>query len=379
MKVAILHDELVRRGGAERVTLAFQKAFPDAPIYTSVYREDLTFPDFKKSVIHTSVVNKYINNEKQLKKFFFPFVIWGMQRLNIKGYDVVLMSSTHCAKYPNIAKGIKVVNYCHTPFRLAWLPNTYLEYLDSKGVKRKAFDILIKILKKIDYKAAQRTDLFLTNAQEIVERIKKYYSWKQQIEVINPPINCDEFYVEPNSKKDYYIVVCRLEYYKKVDLVIEAFNRTNKKLIIVGKGSQSAQLKKLAKSTNIEFKTNLGNDELATLYANAKALVFPQYEDYGITPLEANASGIPVIAFGEGGIKETMIPYTGDASKATAVFFKNQTVEDVEDAITKFEELNFDASFIRKHAEEFDEKMFIKRIQEVVYKIGNKQKETAHS
>lgn len=367
MKIAIVHDELMRRGGAEQVVRCFHQAFPKAPIYTMAYRQDLTYPDFKECTIKTSWFNKICFSESILKKLFFPFGLWAMKQMKISGFDVVLISSTYAAKYPKVAPNTIVINYCHTPFRLAWYPESYRQYTNSKGVIRYAFNIVKKILQKIDFSSAQRTDHFIANTKEVTQRIKDVYNYQLPVEVINPPVNCNNFYVTKNTK-NYYLVVCRLESYKKIDLIIEAFNALGYPLIIVGKGSLEDEFKKMAKS-NITFKSGLSTKELAKLYAECKAFVFAQKEDYGITPLEANASGRPVIAYGEGGVKETMIPYKDDASKATALFFETQTPDNLIEAIKKFESLNFSPEFIRKHAEGFDEEMFIANIREYVESI----------
>lgn len=372
MKIAIVQDELVRKGGAEQVVRYFSMAFPDAPIYTSAYQADGTFEYFKNCDVRSSWFQLFAKNEKLLKRFFFPFGVIAMKQLDVTGYDVVLLSSTQCAKYVKISKNSLVINYCHTPFRLAWRPESYAEYTSAGFVKKLLYNIVIHILKFIDFKAAQRTDIFLTNAEEVKLRIQSSYKTSKQIAVINPPVDCSQFVVN-NTVKDYYLVVSRFEYYKRVDLVIQAFNILGLPLIIVGKGSKEKELKELAGS-NITFMSNVPENALVDLYANCKALVFPQLEDYGITPLEAASAGRPVIAYGKGGVLETMIPYRGNAQEATAVFFEEQTVESVLKAIKIFENLEFDPHFIRRHAEKFDKMVFIQKIKDFVNENFNKHK-----
>jgi glycosyltransferase involved in cell wall biosynthesis len=277
----------------------------------------------------------------------------------------VLMSSTYAAKYPKIDPATLVINYCHTPFRLAWYSDSYSLITRSKGVSKFILKGIVKVLQKLDFKAAQRSDLFIANTVEVAQRIRQVYKYKGEVEVINPPANCDNFYIS-STIKDYYLVVCRLESYKKIDLIVECFNQLGLPLIIVGKGSMEEEIKNMAKS-NIIFKNSLSSDELAKLYAECKAFVFAQKEDYGITPLEANAAGRPVIAFGQGGVLETMIPYNGDAKVATAVFFNKQTSESLIEAIKEFEKLKFSPDFIRKHAEKFHETLFVEKIRDFVY------------
>jgi glycosyltransferase involved in cell wall biosynthesis len=364
MKIAIVHDELMRRGGAEQVVRCFHQAFPEAPLYTMAYRPELTYPDFKNCRISTSWYNRFTRNEEIMRKLFFPFGVWAMKQLKIEDYDIILMSSTYAAKYANIDKKTLVINYCHTPFRLAWYPESYSQYVGSKGLVRLAYDFVIGQLRKIDFRSAQRSDIFIANTAEVGNRIKTVYRHSKHIEVIKPPVNCMKFYVS-EKPKDYYLVVSRLESYKKIDLIVETFNELGYPLVIVGKGSMEEKLKKMA-GPNIKFFSGLSSEELAALYSECKAFIFPQKEDYGITPLEANASGRPVIAFGEGGVLDTMIPYSGDASRATALFFKDQTREALIEAIKKFQTLEFSPEFIRTHAEKFDEIKFIEKIRSFV-------------
>lgn len=365
MKIAIVHDELVRKGGAEQVTRCFHMAFPEAPIFTLAYNPDTTYTYFKNCQIRTSWFQNIAHDEKRLKQLFFPLGIIAMQQLDVTAYDVVLMSSTYCAKYVKISPNAIVINYCHQPFRLAWYPDSYKEFIISKGIKKWLLQRVVSILQKVDYNAAKRTDYFIANTKETALKIRKIYNYKNDIPVIKPPVNCANFHVS-SEVKDYYLVVARLEYYKKVDLVIDAFNELGYPLIIIGKGSKEQELKKYSKN-NISFRNNLSTEELRNLYTDCKAFIFPQLEDYGITPLEANASGRPVIAYGEGGVKETMIPYTGDFSKATAIFFPEQTKESLITAIKLFERLPaFNSNFIREHAETFDESAFIEVIKKFV-------------
>jgi len=371
MNIAIIQDELVRKGGAEQVVLSFQNAFPDAPIFTLSYNEEATYPEFKKSNIIVSFFGKIIKSDSNLKRFFFPFGVWAMKAMEVRGYDVVLLSTTHCAKYVQVEKNAIVVTYCHTPFRLVFRPESYEEVNRASGIKALLYRFVVKSLKRIDISSARRTDYFITNAKEVVPRIQDAYQPSRPVEVINPPVKCDNFYVSENVE-DYYLVVSRFEPYKKVDLVINAFNQLkNNKLVVVGKGSMKKDLVKIA-GKNIVFKEGLSSSELADMYSKCKALIFPQHEDYGITPLEANASGRPVIAYGVGGVLDTMIPYTNDSLKSTGVFFNEQTVESLIDAIGQFEKVKFDPKFIRAHAETFDECVFVEKIREFINEKYNK-------
>ncbi|MBT2562764.1 glycosyltransferase [Pedobacter sp. ISL-64] len=363
MKIAIVHDELMRRGGAEQVVLTMLKAFPDADVYTLAYNPEGTYPEYRNYNIKTSALQFLSKSVKWMQRLYFPFALWAMKAVKVHGYDVVLISNTHSAKYVDIDKNAVVFIYTYTPFRLAWNPTSYSQYNDSKGIHRWVFDKVVSYLRKVDKKAAQKGNFYLGMTNETSQRIKDAYDIRD-VKIIPPDVKTRNFHVV-EKPQDYYLLVSRLEFYKKADLAIEAFNRLGLKLIVVGNGTKAEELKRLAKN-NIEFRKGLSSEELAILYANCKALIFPQYEDYGITPLEANASGRPVIAYEIGGVLETMIPYDNDASRATAVFFKEQTVKSLIDAISLFETLEFDSKFIRAHAEKFDESVFMKELQKFV-------------
>ncbi|MCD0486939.1 glycosyltransferase [Pedobacter sp. MC2016-14] len=365
MKIAIVHDELMRKGGAEQVVLTMLKAFPDADVYTLAYNPTATYPEFANYNIRTSGFQWVSKSVVWMQRLYFPFGILAMRNMDVKGYDVVLTSTTHCAKYVSVDDESLVVTYCHTPFRLAWRPESYNEVTSSGFIKKMLYKLVVRVLRKVDAVSALRTDYFLTNAQEVVPRIKSAYHPNRRVTVINPPVKCDQF--KPvEQDKDYYLVVSRFEPYKKVDLVIEAFNKMpDKKLVVLGKGTMENYLRGIA-APNVSFLTNLDAQEIAALYAGARALVFPQHEDYGITPLEANASGCPVIAYGAGGVLETMIPYRGNASRCTALFFENQDVASLTAAIYEFEGLKFNSKFIRRHAELFDEPVFIEKLKKFI-------------
>jgi len=263
VKIAVVHDELMRKDGADQVTLCFHKIFPTAPIYTLAYRKTLTYPEFDECTIITSFFNKLAINEKILKLGFFRFGLIAMKSLNLKSFDVVLISSTYCAKYVVVNKTALVINFCHSPFRLAWYPDSYKEYNSGKGIKKKILNYIISILRKIDFATAQRTDYFIANASEMANKINVVYKPKDQIVGINLPVKCINFQVS-EAAGSYFLVVCRLEYYKRVDIVIEAFNELNPPLIVVGKGSQESSLKLIVKG-NVTFKGSISLQELSAL------------------------------------------------------------------------------------------------------------------
>ncbi|SMD34376.1 Glycosyltransferase involved in cell wall bisynthesis [Reichenbachiella faecimaris] len=367
MKVAIIHDDLMRRGGAEKVAKTISNLYPDAPIYTLAYRPESTYPEFKDKNIITSWFQWFARNEFLMKWLFFPLGLLAMRSIKLKGYDLVIMSTTYCAKYVKIQPGTRIVAYCYTPFRLAWNPMSYDIYKNSKGSIRWVFDNVVTILKNVDKKASTQIDYFIAMTQETRERLIAAYHPKNNIPIINPAVELSNFSIS-SKIEDYYLLVSRFEPYKKVDLAIEAFNKNGRHLIIVGRGSQKEKLIGLA-GKNIEFRENLSDLELAKLYENCRGFIFPQYEDYGITPLEANAAGRPVIAYNKGGVLDTMIPYHLDRKNATAYFFDEQSVESLNRAINAFEKVNFAPNKMRANAERFSEKRFKSELKNFIDSI----------
>lgn len=370
LKIALVHDGLFTRGGAERVLLNFQKAFPDSPIYTTVYHPNNTYPEFKNSRIITSWFNYLARSEFLFKILFFPFGLLAARSLNLKDYDIILCSTTHCAKYIRVSKKSLVINYCYTPFRLAWNPDSYniLNNIFSKIL----FAPVIKILKLIDFFFAQRANYYIAMTPDMKKRIQECYKIpSKKIKIIQPSIDTSKF-ISSESKKDYFLVVSRLEKYKKVEIVIECFNDLNIPLIIVGDGMLEKELKKSA-NDNITFLKNISDDELIKLYSNCKALIFPQKEDYGLTVLESYASGRPVICYNEGGAKFTGIEFSiKNQLESTMLTFNEQSSAAIKKCIIKFDEKMFDARFIKSHANNFDDKTFISNLIEFVnYKFNN--------
>jgi glycosyltransferase involved in cell wall biosynthesis len=363
MKIALVHDGLFTKGGGERVLLNFQKAFPLAPIFTTVYHKKNNYPEFIKSNIITSWFQYIALNEFLYKMLFFPLGICAARSLDLRDYDIVLCSTTHCGKYIKVNKNALVINYCYTPFRLAWNPSSYNL---SKNIIVKSFlNQILKILRKIDYYYAQRANFYIAMTEETSLRIKDCYNHSKSIEIISPSIDTSKF-KKSVLIKDYFLVVSRLEKYKKVDMIIDVFNKIKLPLIIIGSGTQEKYLKKIAKN-NIKFLKNISDNELKKYYSESKALVFPQYEDYGLTVLESYASGRPAICFNGGGAKYTGIALNdSNKNKATMLTFDKQNSDDLENAILRFDESLFDSESIINHIKQYDDKIFIKKIRKFV-------------
>jgi len=347
LKIAIVCDWLTNFAGAERVILKLHEMFPNASIYTSVYNAE-KMPEFKDAVIHTSFIQN-LPKAKEKHQWYLPFYPYAFEQFDLSAYDIVI-SSCHSASKGIITKPQTMhISYCHSPMRYAW-DNSH-EYLRTYKFPWPISSFIPKLIHKIrmwDRLAADRVDYFVTNSKFVKKRIKKYY--KQDSEIIYPMVNVKDFHMT-SGKKDYYLAVGRFTPYKKFDLIVDTFNELPYKLKIVGTGKQEKELKSKAKK-NIEFLGRVSEDKLKELYANSKALIFPQIEDFGITPLESMASGRPVIAFKAGGALETV------KDKLSGMYFEEQNVPYLKAAIQKFEKMKWNPKEIRQYVRKFDENVF---------------------
>jgi len=359
MKIAIVTDWLTNYGGAESVISAFHDLFPDAPVYTTMYRPKNVRELGKLKDVRTTWLNKLpIKHQWLLGQM--PTAI---EMMDLDEFDIVL-SSCHSVSKGVITKPSTLhVCYCHTPMRYAW------ESWDFETRLKKFPSILHPLIRKQiakirewDYCAAQRVDKYIANSTYTGNQIQKYY--KRDSDVIYPPVHTEKFKPLKNPSEKYYFSIGRLIPYKKFDLIVETFNQLGLPLKIAGTGPDFNKIRKMAKK-NVEILGHVDDKILVELYANSKALLFPQIEDAGIVPLEAMASGRPVIALNRGGSLDTMI------ENKTGVFFNEQTVESLSDAIYKFEKMDFDPKFIRKHAESFDVEIFKQKISDYIGREWN--------
>jgi len=352
-KVALVFDWMTNMGGAEKVNLILHRMFPKAPIFTSIFNEE-KMEGFEKADIRTSFIQK-LPGAKNHHQMYLNFMPQAYELFDLSQFDIVISSSHACAKGIITKPETLHVSYCHSPMRYAW--DNWQEYIRSYKIN----PILKKIAKRKMHKlrmwdklSADRVDYFIANSKTTQKRIEKYY--RRPSTVIHPMVDTDSF--TPNkTKKGYFLAVGRLIPYKKFDLVIEAFNELGLPLKIVGTGIMENDLRKMAKD-NIEFLGRTDDAELQHLYQNAEALIFPQLEDFGIVPLEAMASGTPVIAYKGGGALETVV------ENETGVFFDQQTNLHLIGAVEKFIEKknSFNTQIIREHAETFDQEAFERKL-----------------
>ena len=357
MKVALVHDYLNQMGGAERVVMAFHEIFPDAPIYTSIYDPQRVDPAFQKMDIRTSFMQKFPLVTKHHQPYL-PFYPFAMESLDLRGYDLVLSSSSAFAKGVITRPETMHICYCHTPMRWCWNYDEYVEREQLGKIARSILPFFITGLRTWDQSSSMRVDHFIANSPVVAERIRKYY--RRDAVVIPPPVDASRFSFDPTAQlEDYFLIVSRLIPYKRIDLAIEACNKLHLPLVIVGSGRDLERLKKMAGPT-IRFLGRLSDKEVLYYYAHCRAFLFPGEEDFGITPLEAQASGRPVIAYGAGGALASVI------DGVTGVFFKEQTVESLASILEAFDEHKFDPQTMRNHALEFDMPRFHRRILQFI-------------
>jgi len=355
-RIAIVQDALVVSGGSERVAAALCQVFPEADLFTSVYLPDRTYPFFKNITVRTLPGSLFINSEKNFKRTY-PFWLLGFFMLDLSKYDVIITSSSYAAKF--IRKPQKSIHICylHNPIRFIWNRDSY-ENTSLPFNKQfiKLIDLFIPFLRKLDSYFTKKIDIIISNSQNIAKKTKDIY--QRESIVIYPPIESEKF-SNNEQKKDFYIYVGRLLSYKRVDLAIKACKELNKKLVIVGIGPEFDELKKISNDL-IEFRGLVTEESLITLYAQAKGLIFPGKEDFGLVPVEAQASGCPIIAYREGGALETV------KDGETGVFFEKQDVKSLVNAIRRFEYQNFDKKQIILNAKSFDFSFFSNQIKNIV-------------
>lgn len=364
MKIAIVHDYLCGLGGSERVFQYMCEEFQEADIYTLAYNPDATYPYFRECQIKTTWLNPLVRTMEAFR-WSFPLATFAMEGLDLHKYDVVLSSSATVAKYVRVPNG-RHICYCYIPTRALW---QFDEYFGSSW-KAKLVKLFLPYLRRRDYQAAQRVDKFIAISNVTKEHILACYG--KESDIIYSPINLKNFHPAA-IKKAHFLLVSRLEQWKRVDYAIEAFNRLGLPLRIIGTGIEEARLKALAQP-NIEFLGSVDDATLAREYGEARAVIFTPFLEYGLIPLEANASGTPVICLGKGGITETMVPFEEGTivhgNAPTAIFFYEQTADTLVEAVGRFERASFDAVQLVKHASEWDVPAFKKKIRQAVESAG---------
>lgn len=364
MKIAIVHELLIKYGGAERVVSTLLDIYPEADLFTLIYDEKKVSPYIKKRGIF---VNKFLQRLYNLgipRRFLLPFMPLAIESFCFEEYDLVISSSSAFAHGVITGVDTKHICYCHSPARYLW-DQTFrvLKEQSKKGItspiKKLILPSIFSKLRLWDYVSSNRADLVIANSKTVQSRIKKY--WNKESKVIFPPVRTNYFKIN-KEHQGYFLIVSTLSPYKNIDLAIRVFNKLkNKKLIIIGEGSEMKYLKFIA-GENIEFLGRKSDEVTKNYMENCRALIFPGEDDFGITPVEAMSCGKPIIALKKGGATETVI------ENITGVFFEKSTEKSLEDAILKFFETEkmFDAETIKEISDNFSEEAFKENIEKTI-------------
>lgn len=356
MKLAVVHDWLNQIGGAEDVLETLMRMYPDSPLYTSIYWREKMPAHYQNWDIHTLWIDK-LPQIHQRHQAYFPFFPLAWRGLDLSDFDIVLSNKSGFCHFLQSGHETMHICYCLAPTRYVWQYDAYMDRENVPAPIRLMLRPLISGLKGADYRAAQRVDHFIAISTEIQQRIKQYYD--RDSVVIYPPVQVASRFKPADYHDDYFLSLGRLIPYKRVDLLVEACTRLNLPLKVGGTGRDLERLKSLAGPT-VEFLGYVPDDDLPELFARAKAFVFPGYEDFGITPVQAQAAGRPVIAYSAGGSLDTVI------EGKTGTFFHDQSVEALIDILQNFDADVYDPADCRENALRFDEAVFVQQIESFI-------------
>jgi len=362
LQIAVVHDWLVTDAGAEKVLKAILEIYPSADIFSLV--DFLDDKDRKEILSSRSVKTSFIQNLPFAKKHFrnyLPLFPKAIESFDLREYLLIISSSWAFAKGVKKDKNAIHICYCHTPIRYAW--DLYDEYTGSlKQPKKIVVQKTLHVIKNWDYKVSSRVDYFIANSSFVKERILENY--KREATIIHPPVDTNLFTSKEN-KEDYYLTVSRLVPYKKVSMIVKAFNQNGKKLVVIGSGEEYKYIQSIAKE-NITILGWQEKDVIIKKMQTAKAFIYAAEEDFGIVPVEAMACGTPVIAYGVGGVRDSII------ENITGVFFNEQTPSALNIALEKFESMKFSFITISLHAQKFSTNNFKEKFQNFIDDIIHK-------
>ncbi len=359
--MALVHDWLNGMRGGEKVFEVLCELFPHADVYTLFYEPERVSPTIRSMNVQEWWFPKSFPPSRRFYRWLLPVLPHAIEHLPVRGYDLVI-STSHC-----VAKGVRPqpadtlhISYCFTPMRYLW--DKFDDYFGNwRTPAGMAMRFMRRHLQKWDIRTSSRVGHFIAPSVYVRERIRRIYG--RDALVIPPPVDYSRFATIERSPADFYLVVSALEPYKRIDVAIEACNRIGVPLKIVGTGTQLKRLRQLAGPT-IEFLGWVDDRHLAALYSCARALIFPADEDFGIVPLEAMATGCPVIAYRKGGALETVV------DGQTGIFFEEQSADSLIEAIERFSRMSFDEDFARRHAQRFDRPVFKQRMRETLQALA---------
>ena len=356
--VALVHYWLTNMRGGENVFAEFCKLFPEADIFTHAWNPEKVGEPFDSHRIRETFIS-HLPLARRSCQIYLPLMPWALKRLDFSPYDLILSNESGPCKGIRKPSHARHICYCNTPMRYVW--DMFDDYYRAAGIGGKiAMRMFKNYMRKYDLGSAENVDQFLANSNFVADRIKRIYG-RESI-VVYPPVDTDYFVREKNDEaKDYYFFAGQLISYKRPELALRACLKMHRKLIIAGDGPMRARLEKeAAGDPDIVFAGRTSRAQLRKYYAEAKGLIFPGIEDFGIVPLEAQSSGIPVIALGIGGALETVV------HGKTGIFFSEPTVDSLCHAIEEFEALRFDTQTIIGHAKKFHRDVFVRKMRDVL-------------
>ena len=370
LEVALVHYWFVSWRGGEKVVESILKLFPRADVYTLFYEKRVCGKYLEKHDVYSSILDIPILRKHYQK--IFPLYPFGIESLKLrKNYDLIISSESGPAKGIGISGGVPHLCYVHTPMRYCYgFRRPYLNSLPKPA--RPLVSLLFERLKNWDVSTVDNVTHYVANSQNVSKRISDFY--KKPSSICYPPISLELFDQKPNlvSKREYYLSFGAITPYKNISLLVDAFNENNKRLLIIGEGSEKGKLMKKA-GRNIEFLGNLHLEGISKHIQNSKALLFPGEEDFGMIPLEVMAHGIPVIAYAKGGALETVVENQSDPSKSTGIFYSSSDIKSLNKAIEKFESVEnlFKPNWIQSHARKFGEDRFQSKISREIIALLN--------
>lgn len=356
-RVAIVYDYMTQMGGGERVIRELHSIFPSAPIYTLLYDPAALPADFKEMDIRTSFINRLPFTHRKFE-LYIPLFGFAMEQFDLRSYDIVLSVSTMVAKGINTSPRTCHISLCFTPMRWAWdLYHAYLDELRGRFWTRIGFRIFTHYYRVRDVTSASRVNYFLAGSTVASRRIRKHYG--RDSDVLHPPVDTDAFTPGGAPPEPFYLIVSRLVFAKRIDLAVKAFAHLPQRLVVIGAGEQASALRRMV-TPNVTFLEYQPDDVIRDHYRRCRALIFQGEEDFGLTPVEAQASGRPVIAYAAGGALETVV------DGETGVLFHEQTAEALAEAVKRFETIPFDSSRIRQWSLRFGRERFRTEIKDYV-------------
>ncbi len=362
-RVAVVHDWLTIPGGSEQVVMELLEMFPVAELFTSVYDPKPWPAQITDRRVHSSFLNRIPGAAKRYRRLL-PLMNAAYRSFDLSGFDLVLSSNHASAKNVRTPPGTLHVCYCHTPMRYAW-EKEFLAEEEVGSLVRIGLPALMWHLRRVDLKAAAGPDVIVANSKHVAARIKRY--WDRDSVVVNPPVDVEAMLDVVCDPQDFYLSFGRVVPYKRVDIAVDGCRRLGRQLVVAGTGRALEAVRGYAAGAEqVRFLGGVSDEERRELFCQARALVFPGEEDFGIIPVEAQAAGLPVIAYRVGGASESVI------DGRTGVLFDEQTPESLAAAIERFEEMSFDPDAARENARRFGRERFREEMADVIARAAGR-------